>query len=161
MMRERARQAAGLSEDEMSTWTIGDTTFIGNTDLSGDIEILRSLSRNDHVLTIKFPGRHFAIFMRNRLVDAVNQQFDLADEPGARQAAGLSEEMINQDVAEERARCAAMARHIVEHSKDPKVRVTARVILARIEQGLTEADLTAETVEDIDGAVYRTSDLPK
>lgn len=159
-MRDALDGRRAYRRSEMNTWTIGDTTFIGNSDLSGDIEIQRPLS-DDHVMMIKVPGRYLAIFMRNRLVDAVNQQFDLADEPGARQAAGLSEEMINQDVAEERARCAAMARHIVEHSKDPKVRVTARVILARIEQGLTEADLTAETVEDIDGAVYRTSDLPK
>jgi hypothetical protein len=77
-MRDALDGRRAYRRSEMNTWTIGDTTFIGNSDLSGDIEIQRPLS-DDHVMMIKVPGRYLAIFMRNRLVDAINQQFGLAD----------------------------------------------------------------------------------
>ena len=60
------------------TWKIGDTKYVGNSDLSGDIEISQPVS-DGTVDRIKIPGHVLAIFLRNRLVDVLNEHFDIGD----------------------------------------------------------------------------------
>lgn len=64
------------------TWQIGETIFVGNSDLSGTVTII------SQGVTIQFPGPDLAGFIKAIINTAIDQALDTSDTP--RRQAGYS-----------------------------------------------------------------------